>query len=353
MDTQSQLSTQQQNLISQVQYNCDISDANHAGNYTLCIYLLKMREYYRWMNALEFCDDFAADSMTQWLRERESSWESVMDEPFRDIQLNESRYDPFDSGAINSSIKQQQLFYHAGIGQKAVQHFFIAELVEQRLQDGVRISVTGREYARDLTAPPAISTQSEIIVRQESLKRMCWERYQEWNWNRLDNPMGTALSFYPFEQDIPAALDSMVKVEQNTLIKHEQGEMQISQAVGEQWSHMMLKLLGSKAELLARSVRDHLADCLHTLPFLLEQQNPASIHFYFANLTQLRKELFPTAMQAYRKWAQTEDIRPLVDLPQRAAKHWDKTLHAILAIETRTEHNPASEIVQLIERSKY
>lgn len=353
MDSLPLLSTEQQDLVSQVQYNCDISDARHAGNYTLCIYLLKMREYYRWMHALDYSDNFESDSMTQWLREKEDTWDQVMDEPFKEIHLNDDRYDPFDSHAINSSINHHQLFYHAGIGQKAVQHFFIADLIDQQQQDQISISITGKEYARDLTAPPAISTQNEIIVRQESLKRMCWERYQEWNWNRLDNPMGTALSYYPFAEDIPLALESMVQIEQNTLIKHEQGEMQISQLVGTQWSQMMLKLLGTKAELLARGVRDHLADCLHTLPFLIEQENPASIHFYFANLTHMRKDLFPSAMQAYKKWAHSNDFAPLVDLTQQAVIHWDKTLHAILAIDLSSEQNPESEIVDLIEQSKY
>ncbi|HKJ07631.1 MAG TPA: hypothetical protein VKA76_00940, partial [Gammaproteobacteria bacterium] len=35
-------------LCAKVQKNCHISDARYAGDYTLCIYLLKMREYYRW-----------------------------------------------------------------------------------------------------------------------------------------------------------------------------------------------------------------------------------------------------------------------------------------------------------------
>lgn len=35
-------------LIKTVQKNCDIADARHAGDYTLCVYLLKMREMYRW-----------------------------------------------------------------------------------------------------------------------------------------------------------------------------------------------------------------------------------------------------------------------------------------------------------------
>ncbi|MCS6786726.1 MAG: hypothetical protein NZ524_06820, partial [Thiobacillaceae bacterium] len=35
-------------LINAVQRNCDISDAQYAGDLTLCTFLLKMRELYRW-----------------------------------------------------------------------------------------------------------------------------------------------------------------------------------------------------------------------------------------------------------------------------------------------------------------
>jgi hypothetical protein len=343
------LATDHQHLIQQVQHNCDISDANHAGDYTLCIYLLKMREYYRWLSELDYADELNSEGMSQWLRDKENTWDRVADEPFQPINWQNHQYDPFDHNSINQKIYQDKLFYHAGIGQKATQHFFIAELLDQSLQDQVRISITGKEFARDLTAPPALSTQDEIIVRQESLKRMCWERYQEWNWNRLDNPMGKALSYYDFEQSIPDALQQMVDEEQDTLIQHELGEMAISQQVGEQWSAMMLGLLGTKAELLARAVRDHLADGLYTLPFLIDKNNPATLHFYFANLTHIRKQLFPSAMEAYQRWNETEDLTELSDLAQQSVDHWSKTLQRILAIAAGTEQNPAARIVEAIE----
>jgi len=349
----SHLSQTHQQLISQVQYNCDISDANHAGNYTLCIYLLKMREYYRWIHALEFADNFTAESMTQWLRDKEDIWDQVVDKPFKPLQLYEKSYQPFDSQPINVKINQHQLYYHAGIGQKAVQHFFIADLIEQKTQDQISISITGQEYARDLTAPPALSTQDEIVIRQESLKRMCWERYQEWHWSQLENTMGTAMSYYPFEDDITEALAMITTVEQNTLIQHELGEMQISREHGADWSEMMLELLGSKAELLARGVRDHLADCLSTLPFLIEQANEASIHFYFANLTYIRKDLFPSAIEAYSQWTSSGNSKPLLDLTQKAATHWRKTLLEILTINDRPNQNQGPEIITLIEQSRY
>lgn len=353
MTINSQLTGIQQDLVSQVQHNCDISDANHAGNYTLCIYLLKMREYYRWIHALDFSDNFDREQMSSWLREKEDTWDQVMDESYKPIKLSTTEFDVFDNQGINSQLNQHSLFYHAGIGQKAVQHFFVADLVQSYQHENTLITITGKEYARDLTAPPALSTQTEIVVRQESLKRMCWERYQEWHWNQYDNPMGTALSFYPFDESISEALQLMVEAEQNILIQHELGEMQISQQFGQPWSSMMLGLLGSKAELMARAVRDHLADSLSTLPYLIEQNNPASIHFYFANLTYMRKELFPSAIQAYQHWSESGHLTALTNLTQQSTQHWQKTMLSILEINDRSEKNSATRIIQLIEQSKF
>lgn len=336
-------------LVKQVQFNCDISDANHAGNYTLCIYLLKMREYYRWIHALEFTEDFDNNRMTQWLRQKEDTWDQVAELAFREICVNQHCFDPFNSKEINQHLQPQRLFYHAGIGEKAVQHFFIAELESDYHQDGIGIRVTGKEYARDLTAPPAISNQGQIIIRLESLKRMCWERYQEWNWSRLENPMATALAYYPFDESIPDALEQMVTIEKETLIHHEIGEMQVTERFGQAWPELMLKLLGGKAEILARAIRDNLADSLTTLPYLLNQDNPAPIHFYFANLAHLRKQLFPTAVQAYRNWTKSNDRSELEDLIPQAAHHWNSLISQSLAIADASPQNPAPDIIQLIE----
>ncbi len=353
MNVQQSLNAEQRSVIEQVQHNCDISDANHAGNYTLCIYLLKMREYYRWLHALDFSDEFDSDAMSQWLREKEEIWDAVADQDYQPIDLQDQQFDAFDSAAINQALHQHDFFYHAGIGGKGIQHFFVADKISQFREGEIDITITGQEYARDLTAPPAMSTQSEIIVRQESLKRMCWERYQEWHWNRYENPMGKALSYYSFEQSITDALQQMVETEQHTLIQHELGEMQISREFGDSWPAMMLGLLGSKAELLARSVRDHLADCRTTLPYLIEQNNPASLHFYFANLTYMRKELFPSAVEAYQQWSENGEIRTLQELTQCAADHWQQTLQLILAVAEQNPQNPASQIVDLIEQSRF
>ena len=349
------LTSIQQQLVRQVQRNCDISDASHAGDYTLCIYLLKMREYYRWLHTLDYADELDSGKMSHWLKQRENLWEQLIDEPFQAIQLKQQCYEIFDTDKINDAIQSQKLFYHAGIGQKVASHFFIAELLDSYIDPSfnTKITITGNEFARDLTAPPAISNQHEIIIRQGSLKRLCWERYQEWQWNQYDNTMGTALAYYPFDESISQALQLMVEVEQHTLIQHELGEMNITHTLGPDWPAMMLKIMGTKAELQARSVRDNLADCLRTLPFLIEQNNAASLHFYFANMTYMRKTLFPASIQAYQQWVATGALEPLSKTVHQAIPHWEDAIQSLLILDKKSAKNMTQEMTDLIEQAVY
>ena len=64
-------------LAGVVQRNCDISDARHAGDYGLCTFLLKMREYYRWEHELPFARSLPKDELGDWLRTREQAWDRI------------------------------------------------------------------------------------------------------------------------------------------------------------------------------------------------------------------------------------------------------------------------------------
>jgi hypothetical protein len=69
-------------------------------------------------------------------------------------------------------------------------------------------------------------------------------------------------------------------------------------------------------------VRDHLADCLMTLPTLLEREAIGSLHFYLANLSGLRRALFPALPQAYERWLGNRDSAQLADVVSGAEAHW-------------------------------
>ncbi|MGD8841247.1 MAG: hypothetical protein PVI70_16700, partial [Gammaproteobacteria bacterium] len=246
-----------QPLLTAVQRNCHISDARHAGDYTLCVYLLKMREYFRWEKGYSFHDKLSQADVGDWLKERESFWEKIEDEPFAELPVDGRSYDPFDSEAVNAALNPYGLVYSGGLGKNSTPHFFLGKLGERETQADFTVLVSENEYARDLTAPPAMSLGGSIFLRRESLRRMIWEKIEEWRWNRLENPMGRAIASFDLD-DIEIALDEMTSTVLGTVLMHEKGEVLAGKRLGPEWEQMLAGLSRSKAEIMIRAVRDHL-----------------------------------------------------------------------------------------------
>lgn len=339
-----------QQLTDKVQLNCHISDARHAGNYTLCIYLLKMREFYRWEHQYSFSEKLPRDDIGSWLTERETLWQAVEDDNYHPLNIASNEYDPFDSKKINQSLVTSNLVYSGGYGIKNKPHFFLAELESSKRINDYTIYISGREYARDLTSPPAMSHDKTIYIRRESFKRLIWEHTDTWRWSKPENAMARAIRRYDFDNDIETALSSMTDNELDTAILHEIGEIQAGEKLAG-WHQMMSDISFTKAELMARAVRDHYADTLHTLPTLIENNNQASIHFYFANLTNMRKHIFPSLMQSYEQWCENQDIKAIENIVTQALDHWKNIAVQMLALHQQDADQCSVRIEALVDNS--
>lgn len=316
--------TQHHDLIQTIQRNCHIADARHAGDYTLCVYLLKMREFYRWEKGILLSDVVTSDDVGEWLIQREAVWDALDEQDYAPLSLNGSgEHDPFANEAINTALNGAGLVYSAGYGRRCRPLFFLAELEQVIEQDGYTILVAGRELARDVEAPPAMNQGKQVFIRRESLRRMVWEKVDEWRWSGLDNPMGRALACYDFDADVEAALDALAAAETETVVAHEIGEVKAGQLLGDvEWQTMLFALPPSHADIMLRAVRDLLADCLHTLPELLARGNAASIHFYFGNLSAMRRKLAPQLVAAYQHWHETGDAGQIAAYAVWGREHW-------------------------------
>jgi hypothetical protein len=308
-------------LIDRVQHNCHLSDAHYARDYSLCIYLLKMREFYRWEQGLSFEEPLSKGPLGEWLAAREELWEQIQGEDFQPLILSNCSYDVFDSDPINNELINNGLIYSGGFcGTKP--HFFLAELEQVEHGEGARITISGRELARELSAPPAMSLGNSIFLRRESLRRMIWEKLEEWGWQDPHRAIARAASFYNFDGDVPAALDAVTSVELDTLLQHELGELAIGRELGPEWEAMLASLPRSHAEFQLRAIRDHLVDCSRTLPWLLDAGRDAALHFYFANFTTMRKALFPALEDAYQKWLRGDDGKALRETVKKGSEQW-------------------------------
>lgn len=308
-------------IIGTVQANCDISDAQHAGNYTLCTYLLKMREYYRWEHELPYFVRVPQDDLGSWLTAREQMWEQMEAAPLAPVPLAGGSADPFDIDRINEELVPRGYVYSAGYGRFNKPLFFLGNLLRQEQRHGFTILLSSCEYARELAAPPAMLRGHTIFARQESARRFVWEKIDEWRWQKQDNAMARALACYG-PADTELTLERMTDDALAMMILHELGEGLVGECLGEAWQRLIAGLARSRAELIARAVRDHLADCQCTLPALLERGDYPSLHFYFANLDGLRRALFTDLQWAYQYWVERGDQQPLQTAVARGAEHW-------------------------------
>jgi len=336
-----------------IRTNCHISDARHAGDYTLCVYLLKMREYYRWENNIPFSTPLPRQDLSDWLTQREAHWETLEDRCLGTVPVPGSQHDPFDTSAINAGLNDHGFAYSSGYGRNMKPVFLFAELERRETHEGYSLIVAGREYARDLAAPPAMTRERTIYIRRESLRRMLWEKIEEWHWNKPANAMRSAIRCYDFDNAAERSLDAMTETELHSALLHEIGEVEAGKLLGEDWENMLTALPPGKAEIMLRAVRDNLADCIVTLPALLQKVEPAALHFYIGNMSNMRKALFPALVSAYDAWTVSGNIRDLQAIAARASGHWQSLALGLLQIFNRSGPGCQQELVGTIESNIY
>ncbi|MGF1547284.1 MAG: Sfum_1244 family protein [Thiotrichales bacterium] len=334
-----------------VQYNCDIADARYAADYTLCVYLLKMREMYRWAHGIDLLEELPNAAVGDWVRAREEMWQALEAAEFEPLAIAQAAYDPFDDDAINAALHEHRLVYSGGLGNRGAPHFFLADLAEQRVHGEYTILIADREYARDLTAPPAMTRGANIFVRRESLRRLIWERVQEWRWNRCDSALGRALEHYAIDTDPGGGLNRLVEDQLDVVLWHELGEVEAGRGIEEQWQALLAAVSGTPAELELRAVRDNLADVSVTLPALLDSRRWALLDFYFGTLSPMRRRLYPALVEGYeigRRQAASHD--GLFEAVARGKTHWREVMSAALAL-SGAHAIDAAALHALIERS--
>lgn len=327
-------------LTEDVQFNCDVADANYAGNYTMCIYLLKMRELYRWSESIDQSSRLLGEAVSAWVEDKEGQWESLESEDFRQLEISGRQFDPFDVDAINDLLKQNDLVYGAGYGRGCRPEFYLAELKSVESYPSYDVMVSDQEYARDLAAPVAMSQGRTIYVRRESVRRMLWEQIEAWRWRKspASEPLARALSYVPIDDASEAALDELTEVQLEYAINHEVGEIVSSEMLGEIWAKMLIDIAGTRVEFIARAIKDHLADALVTLPVILREEQSLAIHLYFSNLHSLRKLLFPQLELAYEQWV-NGDKKTLISLLGDAHTHWLQQAEKLIDLYRQSGQN--------------
>ena len=331
-----------------VQKNCDLVDAQYAQNYGLCVYLLRMREYYRWSNNIPLYSDLENDKVHTWIADIEEHWDKILGQPFKGFVINRKAFEPFETLEINNSLLPHGYVYSGGYGPAKIPLFFLAKLDTREHQKGFDIIISSEELARGMFGSPAMLLGKTIFVRREALRYMLVAKFDEWLFQKRDNTMKKALSYYDLESNFDAALERMTDKEIEVLILHEIGEGLAAEAFGENWEKMLADFAYSRTEIIIRAIRDLAADCLSTLPALIFEERSSSLHFYFANFSDMRKQLAPNIYEAYKQWSESSDLIPLATVVEKGKSFWIDIGNEILAMYLSEGKAADSRINQLV-----
>lgn len=338
-------------LVRAVQTNCHIADARHATDLSLCIYLLQMRELYRWEAGLPFGAVLERARIGQWLAEREALWSELEGQAFVTLPVGDARIDPLDTAAVNAALSGTDLVYGAGLTGADRPLFFLALRHSVQRREGLPLVACGRELARSLLAPPAaLAAEQGIVLRRESLARWLWEKYEAFSHRRASTALQAFLDGYELHDGtaFAAALPRLVDDLCESLVLHELGEYRAGQRLGPGWASMRLSLGQRRTDLSVRAVRDHLADLEVTLPTLLERGSASALHFWFANYDGVRAGLFPSLFDAYVAWTRGDAGQALLQAAQRGAAHFQALAQRALDLHARLGDAAGAEIERLL-----
>lgn len=279
-------------LVATVQYNCDVSDARHARDGALCTYLLGMRELYRWSAGAPPGVALDRTAVGAWIAAREAAWDGLHDSAaaYRALPVG-AGIDAFDESQADAALCACGLVYGGGVGRFGAPVFFLAQRLRETELDGITVLYTGTELARGIVAPPALSRGGRVVVRTDAMRRWLWTRAEAGP--RRAPATALAALIETHGGSTADAIEQIVADQAETLALHEIGEVRAGNLLGPEWERMLVALDDRRTESVVRGVRDLLADCLVTLPALVDQRATASLRFWLANLEGLRRALAP------------------------------------------------------------
>lgn len=324
-------------ITQQVLQNCEISDSRHAGLYSVCGLALRLRDLYKWEQDLDPWVERESSEVLEWIGSKEQKWDEIAEKDYTDISILGRNYDPFDTKTINTLLEPHGLFYGAGYAHSLKPTFFLATIEDKSKVGGYPVYTLGRELARDLLTIPALSQDSFILLRKESAKLFLWDQllYIKKSGRQA---LSFALENSGLKEQHPKALQrnlaTIFAAQRETYIYHEIGEIKDEVFDRNIWREFIAAYPHTAVELLARAVKDLLADTNEygTLRYFIKKRKTASLAFYVAFFDGLAKALFPELTASFREFYHARNWRIIenaVSFGYNTARHYAEEIITI------------------------
>jgi hypothetical protein len=298
-------------FISDIKFNCDVSDAQFWGYFSVCGLLMRYRDLYRSEKGLKPWAEINHAEIAAWISAKESRWPELEEEGFRPLTINDRTFGPFDVNEINRALSSRKLVYGAGYGMYMKPTFFLAELRSIREVSGLTIFTSGDEIVRDLFTSPGMLQQKTVFLRLEPLTMLLLYKFSELN-TRKATVLEDAFAQYGFrhrqliDETFEKRLTDLAERYSEILLLHEVAEAEEDSA---EWKDILAMADDRKAELYLRAIKDLIADTSDHGPYrsIIGNRDRAALGLTIALTDGFRKVLYPEIRQAYDEFSRHED----------------------------------------------
>ncbi len=332
-------------LTRQVLNNCNISDSQNAGLFSICGLALRLRDLYKWEKRLNPWEEKDSAEVLEWIGHKEEAWDYVTENAFSELTIDGQTFDPFDTSGINTVLAPLKLFYSAGYGRSLKPTFFLGVIDEKRDLNGATLYVTGHELARDLLTIPASSRGDRILLRKEAGRLYLWDQMQ------YVNKSGRPALAYALDRcgikdhrtkNLQRQLHTIYYHQKEVYIYHELGEIKDKTFPRGKWRKIISEFPHTTVELAARTVKDLLADTCEsgTLRRIVETQSCARLGFYVAFMAGLAKTLFPEIKAAFTDFIHSENWEIIEEATMTGYRNAKKDADLLISLCTEGARKP-------------
>jgi hypothetical protein len=298
-------------LIDDIKFNCDVSDAQYWGYFSVCGLLMRYRDLFRSEKGLKPWAEIDRGEILSWISGKESRWPELEHKGFRDLTIGGKQYGPFDLDEINHALKDQHLIYGAGYGMYMKPTFFLAEFNSHHEVSGLAVFTSGNEIVRDLFTAAGMLQGRNIFLRLEPLVMLLLYKFSELN-TRHVSALEDAFAHYGFQHRqiiddmFVKRIKKMAERYAEVLLYHEIAESREDIPV---WKDILSGAGDRKAEHYLRAIKDLMADTSDHGPYswIIGTRDGGALSLTIALMEGYRRLLYPEMQSAYNEFQRHED----------------------------------------------
>ncbi len=308
-------------IVRQIKYNCDVSDAKYWGYFSLCGLLLRLRELYKSEHNLSPWSKVNPQDIGEWIKVKESLWADLESNALKDLHIDGVAFKPFDASEINSCLMKDNLIYGAGLGLYKKPIFFLGELYSYNIIDDYQVYFIKTEYVRDLFNSSGMLQGKEIFIRLQHLRSILWEMFLELRCreNSLFEDVFSSVSISPQDEtdmEFEAKIETLTMRYSEIILYHELAEAYES---SDEWTNIILHIEDRKAEYFLRGLKDMLANTSEYGPLqkIIDAEDKGALCFYISLIEMFHKAVYPELKSAFNSFMIEGDWKTLADARQK------------------------------------